>query len=167
MASACSKSGSRAGGMSSCLLAKTLTHRRRGATKVSSSPSLTFGCLLDRKPQSKLFYTSIAADADHQSPIRRANACLYRACRDAHSGPLTFHLSPIPQPLTSHGRASGPALPGPPCIHVSASLSSSFNPGPRIVDSMKPYRYIKITSRFSVCYIRSASSWTNLLPSSR
>src|ERR1700751_1816856 len=103
--------------------------------KVSSSPSLTFGCLLDRKPKSKLFYTSIAADADHQSPIPRANACLYLACRDAPSGPLNFHLSPIPQPLTSHGRASDPALPGPPCIHVSASLSSSFNPGPRIVDS--------------------------------
>jgi hypothetical protein len=27
---------------------------------------------------------------NHESPIRRANACLYRACRDAQGGPLTF-----------------------------------------------------------------------------
>src|ERR1700739_4572088 len=27
-------------------------------------------------------------------------ACLYRACRDAQGGPLTFHLSPIPCPFS-------------------------------------------------------------------
>jgi hypothetical protein len=79
----------------------SITHRRE------SSP--LWLCRFDRLTLRRA--NACSGQANHFSSItlRRAllelvesNACLYRACRDAQGGPLTFHFSPFTNPPPSH-----------------------------------------------------------------